>query len=76
MVAVEGDPSPSTCDRRTARRRCCHRLDRQRELVEELGGTYREVVGADVGETLVATAHTLNATQIVLGATRRSRRKS
>jgi two-component system sensor histidine kinase KdpD len=49
------------------------RLDRQRELVEELGGTYREVVGADVGETLVATAHTLNATQIVLGATRRSR---
>ncbi len=49
------------------------RLDRQRELVEELGGTYREVVGADIGETLVATAHTLNATQIVLGATRRSR---
>ena len=49
------------------------RLDRQRELVEELGGTYREVVGADIGEALVATAHTLNATQIVLGATRRSR---
>ena len=48
-------------------------LDRQRELVEELGGTYREVVGADVGEALVAAAHTLNATQIVLGATRRSR---
>ena len=49
------------------------RLDRQRELVEELGGTYREVVGADIGEALVAAAHTLNATQIVLGATRRSR---
>ena len=49
------------------------RLDRQRELVEELGGTYREVVGADIGEALVATARTLNATQIVLGATRRSR---
>ena len=48
-------------------------LDRQRELVDELGGTYREVVGADIGEALVATAHTLNATQIVLGATRRSR---
>ena len=48
-------------------------LDRQRELVEELGGTYREVVGADIGEALVATARTLNATQIVLGATRRSR---
>ncbi len=49
------------------------RLDRQRELVGELGGTYREVVGADIGEALVAAAHTLNATQIVLGATRRSR---
>ena len=49
------------------------RLDRQRELVEELGGTYREVVGADIGEALVAAARTLNATQIVLGATRRSR---
>ncbi len=49
------------------------RLDRQRELVEELGGAYREVVGADIGEALVAAARTLNATQIVLGATRRSR---
>ena len=49
------------------------RLDRQRELLEELGGTYREVVGADIGEALVAAAHTLNATQIVLGASRRSR---
>jgi two-component system sensor histidine kinase KdpD len=48
-------------------------LERQRELVEELGGTYREVVGADIGEALVAAARTLNATQIVLGATRRSR---
>ena len=48
-------------------------LDHQRELVEELGGTYREVVGADIGEALVSAAHTLNATQIVLGATRRSR---
>ena len=48
-------------------------LDRQRELVEELGGTYREVVGADVGEALVSAARSLNATQIVLGATRRSR---
>ena len=43
------------------------------QLVEELGGTYHEVVGADVGEALVAAARTLNATQIVLGATRRSR---
>ena len=48
-------------------------LEEQRELVEELGGSYREVVGADIGETLVSTAHSLNATQIVLGARRRSR---
>jgi len=48
-------------------------LEQQRELVEELGGTYREVVGADIGEALVVAAHSLNATQIVLGATRRSR---
>jgi two-component system, OmpR family, sensor histidine kinase KdpD len=48
-------------------------LDRQRQLVEELGGTYREVAGADIGEALVSAAHTLNATQIILGASRRSR---
>ena len=73
--AIEGRPrSPSTCAPRTASRAgAADRLDRQRELVEELGGTYREVVGADIGEALVAAAHTLNATQIVLGATRRSR---
>jgi two-component system, OmpR family, sensor histidine kinase KdpD len=49
------------------------RLDEQRRLVDELGGTYREIVGADIGDALVAEAHALNATQIVLGATRRSR---
>ena len=48
-------------------------LERQRKLAEELGGSYREVAGADVGEALVAAARSLNATQIVLGATRRSR---
>ena len=66
--------SPSTCGRRTGSPAAPPTgSSRQRELVEELGGTYREVVGADIGEALVATAHTLNATQIVLGATRRSR---
>ncbi len=39
----------------------------------ELGGTYRDVVGDDVGKALVDTARRMNATQIVLGATRRSR---
>ena len=41
--------------------------------MERLGGTYREVVGDDVGKALVDTARRLSATQIVLGATRRSR---
>src|SRR5262245_21413631 len=48
-------------------------LAEQRELVEELGGTYHEVVGADVGEALLDAARALNVTQIVMGATRRSR---
>ncbi len=45
----------------------------QRTLVERLGGTYRDVVGDDIGKALVDTARRMNATQIVLGATRRSR---
>jgi two-component system sensor histidine kinase KdpD len=48
-------------------------LDVQRALLEQLDGSYREVVGADIGEALVSAARSLNATQIVLGATRRSR---
>jgi two-component system sensor histidine kinase KdpD len=48
-------------------------LAQQRELVNELGGTYHEVVGADIGEALLDAARSLNATQIVMGATRRSR---
>ena len=48
-------------------------LDQQRRLVEQLGGTYRDVVGADIGRALVEAARGLNATRIVLGATRRSR---
>jgi two-component system sensor histidine kinase KdpD len=48
-------------------------LDEQRELVEELGGTYHEIIGADVGEALLDAARSLNTTQIVMGATRRSR---
>ena len=46
-------------------------LEHQGRLVERLGGSYREVAGADVGEALVETARALNATQIVLGATER-----
>src|SRR5262245_16101047 len=47
-------------------------LAEQHRLVEELGGTYHEVVGGDVGEALLDAARSLNATQIVMGATRRS----
>jgi two-component system sensor histidine kinase KdpD len=50
-----------------------HLLAEQRELVAELGGTYHEVAGAEIGETLLDAARSLNATQIVMGATRRSR---
>ncbi len=47
-------------------------LEQQGRLVERLGGSYREVAGADVGEALVETARALNATQVVLGAKERS----
>jgi two-component system sensor histidine kinase KdpD len=49
------------------------RLEEQRDLVEELGGTYQEFVGDDPGAALVEAARALNATQIVMGASRRSR---
>ncbi len=48
-------------------------LVEHRRLLEELGGTYRDVVGDDVAETLVAAARTDRATQLVIGASRRSR---
>jgi len=48
-------------------------LERQRELVDQLGGTYHEVVGGDAARALVDAARSLNATQIVMGASRRSR---
>jgi two-component system sensor histidine kinase KdpD len=48
-------------------------LDAQRQLLAELGGRYAEVTGADVGRALVNFARAENATQLVLGATDRSR---
>ncbi len=48
-------------------------LAQQRQLITELGGTAREVVGADRAAALVTFARTERATQLVLGATRRSR---
>jgi len=48
-------------------------LDAQRRLVETLGGEYHQVVGEDVPRTLVEFARSINATQLVLGVSRRSR---
>ncbi|MFI6888195.1 sensor histidine kinase, partial [Streptosporangium canum] len=49
------------------------RLARQRALVENLGGTYHQVVGDDVPRALLDFARGVNATQLVLGASRRGR---
>ena len=48
-------------------------LSAQRRLVDELGGKVHEVVGHDPAESLAAFAQREKATQLVLGATRRSR---
>ena len=48
-------------------------LARQRVLVESLGGTYHQVVGDDIPRALLDFARGVNATQLVLGATRRGR---
>ncbi|MFI6018431.1 ATP-binding protein [Streptomyces sp. NPDC051287] len=43
----------------------------QRTLVEDLGGTFHQVVGEDVPAALLDFARGVNATQIVLGVSRR-----
>jgi two-component system sensor histidine kinase KdpD len=43
----------------------------QRALVESLGGSYHQVIGDDVPAALLDFARSVNATQIVLGASRR-----
>ncbi len=48
-------------------------LGDQRRLLEELGGTYREIVGDGVPTALVDFARSEMATQMVIGASRRSR---
>ncbi|GAA1542010.1 sensor histidine kinase [Kribbella lupini] len=48
------------------------RLAQQRQLVESLGGSYHQVVGEDVPNALLAFARAENATQLVLGGSRRS----
>ncbi|MEV5318594.1 sensor histidine kinase KdpD [Streptomyces sp. NPDC052687] len=45
----------------------------QRTLVEDLGGTFHHVVGDDIPAALLDFARGVNATQIVLGSSRRKR---
>jgi two-component system, OmpR family, sensor histidine kinase KdpD len=47
-------------------------LARQRVLAESLGGTYHQVVGENVSQALLDFARAENATQLVLGASRRN----
>ncbi len=47
-------------------------LARQRQLVESLGGSYHQVVGDNISDSLLTFARAENATQLVLGASRRS----
>ncbi|SKC41636.1 sensor histidine kinase [Plantibacter cousiniae (nom. nud.)] len=48
-------------------------LAQQRALVDTLGGTFHQVVGDDVPRALVDFAKAANATQLVIGVSRRSR---
>ena len=48
-------------------------LDKHRQLLEDVGGEFHEVAGADVAAALVEFATAENATQLVLGASHRTR---
>ncbi|MFF1879302.1 ATP-binding protein [Leifsonia sp. NPDC058230] len=48
-------------------------LAAQRSLVEQLGGSYHQVIGNDIPQALVDFARGSNATQLVIGVSRRSR---
>lgn len=48
------------------------RLEDLRRLVHDLGGTYHQVLGDDIPEALLAFARAENASQLVLGVSRRS----
>ncbi|PST45721.1 histidine kinase [Bifidobacterium callitrichos] len=47
-------------------------LIKQRELVEKLGGTYHQIVGEDIADALLDYARANNATQVIVGVSRRS----
>jgi two-component system sensor histidine kinase KdpD len=47
-------------------------LDQQRLLVESLGGTFHSVIGENIPDAVLDFARAKNATQIVIGASRRN----
>jgi two-component system sensor histidine kinase KdpD len=49
------------------------RLQRLHRMTEDLGGTFRTVVGDDVAAAVLELARAENATQVLIGASRRSR---
>ena len=51
-------------------------LERQRVLVESLGGTYHSVVGDDVSGALLEFARGVNSSHLLIGASRRGRLSS
>jgi two-component system sensor histidine kinase KdpD len=48
-------------------------LERHRKLLQDLGGSYHEVVGTDPAAALVGFARNEHATQLVMGSSRQSR---
>lgn len=48
-------------------------LAQQRALVEKLGGSFHQVVGDDIPAALIQFARSVNATQLVIGISRRTR---
>ncbi|MEV6012904.1 universal stress protein [Streptomyces sp. NPDC051976] len=69
LLAVHVEPDDALASRSS-------RLpDRQRALVEELGGTCHTVTGSDPAQAVLDFARQVNASQILIGATRRSRLK-
>ncbi|WP_439649196.1 DUF4118 domain-containing protein [Kribbella orskensis] len=51
-------------------------LAHQRTLLESMGGTWHQTMGDDVATAILAFARSENATQVVLGASRRGRLES
>src|SRR5690349_10292442 len=67
LVGVHVRPTDGLADRPS------ELLAQHRALLTDLDGTYQEIAGSDVGEALAGFAEAERATQIVLGASRRSR---